>query len=190
MKLAQAAVFLALVAFAAAGCASSSVRAVHRNATPASGGCGAHCTPPNQPALDSDAGYAQKIAGEAHVYTGAVIDDAGNHVVLYLSHAPESVLAKLRAAQPGIYLIHNDAPRTLHDVMQLMKSHPWFSLKAKGIDVNQVGPTQTGYLQIGVSSSVADAQAYFDAKYGSGVIRVIHTEPATAIDDLVAKPRG
>jgi hypothetical protein len=144
--------------------------------------CDAGCTPANQPALDAAATYAETVAGAAHVYAGDRVDDAANQVVVYLVHAPESVLAELRARHPGIYVIHNDAPRTWHAVTQLQKSLDFRALKSKGIDLVSSGPTGTGYLQVGVSSSVAKAQAYFDAKYGRGVVRVEHAEPVT-LDD-------
>lgn len=135
-------------------------------------------TPANQPFLDSAASYAEKVAGNAHVFTGVVIDDAANKTIVYLDHAPASILSKLRASHPGTYVIHNDAPRTLHAVMELQRSLHWTDWKKRGIDIVQSGPTQTGYLQVGVTTNVAKAQAAFDAKYGRGVIRVIHAEPA------------
>jgi hypothetical protein len=144
--------------------------------------CDAGCTPANQSALDAAATYAETVTGASHVYAGDRVDDAANQVVVYLVHAPGSVLAELRTRHPGIYVIHNDAPRTWHAVTQLQKSLDWRALKAKGIDIVSSGPTGTGYLQVGVSSSVAKAQAFFDAKYGRGVVRVEHAEPVI-LDD-------
>jgi hypothetical protein len=143
--------------------------------------CDAGCTPANQSALDAAATYAETAAGASHVYAGDRVDDAANQVVVYLVHASASVLAELRTRHPGIYVIHNDAPRTWHAVTQLQKSLDWRALKAKGIDIVSSGPTGAGYLQVGVSSSVAKAQAYFDAKYGRGVVRVEHAEPAVPV---------
>jgi hypothetical protein len=144
--------------------------------------CDAGCTPANQPALDAAASYAEAVTGASHVYAGDRVDDAANQVVVYLVHAPESVLAELRARHPGIYVIHDDAPRTWHAVTQLQKSLDFRALEAKGIDLVSSGPTGTGYLQVGVSSSVAKAQKFFDAKYGRGVVRVEHAEPVTFDD--------
>lgn len=143
--------------------------------------CDGECTPANQPALDADAGYAERVAGAVHVFSGVAVDDDANTVIVHLVHAPESVLAELRARHPGIYVIHNDAPRSLRAVMRIAHTIDPVRLKAKGIDVVQWGPTQYGYLQVGVSSNVAAAQAFFDAKYGRGIIRVVHAEPALGL---------
>ena len=143
--------------------------------------CDGECTPANQPALDAAASYAERVAGAAHVLSGVAVDDNANTVIVNLAHAPESVLAELRARHPGIYVIHNDAPRSLHAVMSIAHEIDPGALKTKGIDVVQWGPTQDGYLQVGVSSNVAKAQTFFDAKYGKGIIRVVHAEPAHGI---------
>ena len=142
--------------------------------------CEGGCTPANQSALDAAAGYAERIAGAAHVLSGVAVDDNANTVIVHLVHAPRSVLAHLRARHPGIYVIHNAAPRSLHAVMQIAHEIDPGALKTRGIDVVQWGPTQDGYLQVGVSSKVAAAQAFFDAKYGEGIIRVVHAEPVAA----------
>jgi hypothetical protein len=138
-------------------------------------------TPGNQPALDAAASYAEKIAGAAHVFAGVVVDDPDNTVHLNLVHAPQSVIDELRARHPNTYVINNDAPRTWRAVTQLQKALKWKALAARGIDVVMSGPTQDGHLRVGVTSSVAKAQAYFDRKYGPNVIRVVHAEPAVAL---------
>jgi hypothetical protein len=143
--------------------------------------CEGECTPANQPALDAAASYAERVAGAAHVFSGVAVDDNANTVIVHLVRAPESVLAELRAHHPGIYVIRNDAPRSLHDVMKFAHELDPGALKTKGIDVVQWGPTQNGYLQVGVSSNVATAQAFFDAKYGEGVVHVVHAEPAVGL---------
>lgn len=136
------------------------------------------CTPLNQGALDAAAGDAERVAGAAHVFAGDRIDDDANTVILNLVHAPKSVLAELRTRHPGVYVIHNDAPRTWHFVTQLQQSLDWAAWKARGIHIVMMGPTGDGYLRVGVTTDVAKAQAAFDATYGPGLIRVIHAEPA------------
>ena len=140
-----------------------------------------YSTPANQPFLDAAANYAEKVAGQAHVFTGVVVDDAANRTIVYLHHAPPSILAELRARHPGTYVIHDDAPRTLHAVTRLQRSIDWKAWKARGVDIVETGPTQTGYLQVGVDSSVKKAQAAFDAAYGRGIVRVVHAEPALPV---------
>lgn len=142
-------------------------------------------TPGDQPALDMAAGHAERVAGAAHVFTGVVIDDPNDQVIVYLSHAPQSVIDKLEHGRPGTYVIHNDAPRTLHAVMEIDHKIKPAALKAQGIHVVEWGPTQTGYLRVGVTSHVAKAQAYFDAKYGRGVVRVFHGEQAVPVSDVL-----
>lgn len=139
--------------------------------------CNYGCTPANEGALDAAANYAENVAGAAHVFTGDRVDDPANKVVLYLVHAPPSVVNKLNAAHPGIYVIHNHAPRTLHTLLSLEKSFNFSVLKPEGIEVVSVGPNGNGYLQVGVTSKVALAQAKLDAIYGPNIIRVVHAEP-------------
>lgn len=126
-------------------------------------------------------GFAARIAGGRY-FAGLVEDPAHNTVRLNLVHAPRSIIERLRAAYPETYVIaSNDAPRTWAFVTHLQRSHAWFALKSKGIDVNEVGPSQDGHLRIGVSSSVAAAQAYFDRRYGPNLIRAFHAEPGSLI---------
>jgi hypothetical protein len=54
------------------------------------------------------------------------------------------------------------------------------SLKARGIDLVEWGPTEDGYLRVAVSSDVAKARAAFDAAFGPDVVRVVKGEPAIA----------
>lgn len=139
-------------------------------------------TPGDQPALDSAAGYAERVAGAAHVFAGLTVDDPTDTVHLNLVHAPRSLIAKLRAAFPRTYVIDNHAPRTWHDVTRLQKELNRKALLANhGIDMVMSAPTQNGHLRVGVRSSVAKAQVFFDRKYGTGVIRVVHAEPGVAL---------
>lgn len=134
--------------------------------------CDSGCTPANQDALDGAADDARRVAGAAHVYTGASIDDTANQVVLYLAHAPQDVIDRLNAAHPGTYVIHNDAPRTAHELAVLQNALDFNVLEPEGIRIVSVGPSVDGYLEVGVTSKVAEAQARLDAKYGPNVVRV------------------
>lgn len=134
--------------------------------------CDSGCTPANQEALDAAASYAEQVAGAAHCYAGSAVDDPANKVIVYLVHPPPSVLDALHARHPGTYVIRS-APRTLRDVVALQNSIDWSLWKLRGIDIVSTGPTETGYLQIGVTTNIAKAQAAFDEQYGRGVIRVV-----------------
>jgi hypothetical protein len=142
----------------------------HRKPTGPS--CDFGCTPANQGALDADAQAAERIATRAY-YTGVAIDGPSNNVDVYLAHAPASILDRLRATHPGVYVIHDDAPRTLRAVKKIMSSFSFDTLKSQGIKINAFGPTVDGYLQVGVGSHVAEAQAKLDAIYGRNVVHVI-----------------
>jgi hypothetical protein len=136
-------------------------------------------TPMNQPNLDAAANQARQLA--AKYYTGSIVRDAANKVDVYLVNAPQSVIDRLRALHPDIYLIHNHAPNSLAKLRAMQKALDPAALKADGIDVVQYGPTPQGYLRVGVSSDVATAQAKLDQMYGTGVIQVVHAEPASSL---------
>jgi hypothetical protein len=142
--------------------------------------CDSGCTPANQPALDGAAGYAEKVAGAAHSFTGVEVDGAANQVVVYLDHAPQSVIDRLNAAHPGIYIIHDDAPRTHATLMRLENSFNFEILEPEGIKVYSVGPSVDGYLDVGVSGKVAEAQEKLDAIYGRNVVHVFKASPVIA----------
>lgn len=145
-------------------------------------GCDSGCTPANQGALDAAAGYAQKVAGAAHRFTGVEIDDTANQVIVYLTGAPQSVIDRLNAAHPGMYVIHNEAPRTHATLMRLEHSFNFQILKPEGIKVYSVGPSVDGYLEVGVSGKVAEAQKKLDRVYGRNVVRVFKASPAIFAD--------
>ncbi len=142
--------------------------------------CDSGCTPANQSALDDAAEYARHVAGAAQFYTGASIDDAANKVVVYLTHAPQSVIDRLDAAHPGIYVIHNDAPRTAEALGVLENRFDFNVLQPEGIRIVSVGPSVDGYLDVGVTSKVAEAQRKLDAVYGPNVVRVSNGSLAIA----------
>jgi len=150
-----------------------------QNCPPHDADCDYGCTPANQNLLDAAVEAAAKLAGSAY-YAGGSVDDSANRATIFLARAPQSVITRLQARHPGIYVIHNDAPRPRSAVLRVMKKIDPARLKSQGIDVVSWGPTEDGYLQVGVSSDVAKAQAVFDAMFGPGIVRVSKGEPAIA----------
>jgi hypothetical protein len=102
-------------------------------------------------------------------------------VELWLFNAPEQVLHELEAKHPGIYLIHNDAPRPLTTLDDLRDSFDWAAWKAEGLRVWAVGPTVDGYLNVGVEDDLETAQKKLDATYGENVVRVSQQGPIFAL---------
>lgn len=137
--------------------------------------CTSWCTPRNQEFLDPAADDARSIAGAAY-YTGCIVNDPHNKDTLYLASAPQSVIDQLNAAHPGVYVIHNDAPRSRSAVLSLLDSLDLSALKSEGIDVLAWGATEDGYARIGVSGDVATAQRKFDAQYGPNVVQVYKSQ--------------
>src|SRR5215471_2672254 len=126
--------------------------------------------------LSAAAGDAKRVVGAAH-YTGCRLRQESETVELWLCDAPPQVLQELEAIRPGVYAIHNDAPHTLSELLELMHSIDLSALRSQGIEVNQIGPRNEGHLGVGVSSDVATAQAWFDAEYGDGLFRVFAAAP-------------
>jgi hypothetical protein len=73
---------------------------------------------------------------------------------------------------PGVYVIHNGAPRPQSVVLALQDTLDWQVLQPEGIRIVSTGPTKDGYLRVGVMGDVATAQARLDAPYGLDLIRV------------------
>jgi hypothetical protein len=130
--------------------------------------------------LTAAAGDARQVVAEAH-YTGLRLRQESESVELWLFNAPSPVLEELEAMHPGVYLIHNDAPRPHTAVLELMDALPVNRLKAEGIHIVQVGPTHDGYLHVAVMGDVPTAQARLDAMFGSNVARVEYGEPAIGL---------
>ena len=130
--------------------------------------------------LSPAAGDARRVAGEAH-YTGCRLRQELEAVELWMCDAPSQVLQELEASHPGIYLIHNDAPRPEAVLFDLMDALPVDRLKAEGIRVVRVGATHDGYLRVSVMGDVPTAQARLDAMFGSDVARVEYGEPVRAL---------
>ena len=81
---------------------------------------------------------------------------------------------------PGVYLLHNDGPRSKSAVFELMDAlrAELPTLRSEGIDVVGFGPTQDGYLHVRVMADVPTAQARLHEMFGSEVARVECGEPA------------
>jgi hypothetical protein len=129
-----------------------------------------------QAVLDAAADDARRIVGDAY-YTGCRVRPESETLELWSCGAPPQVLQELEAIRPGVYAIHNDAPRTLTELLELMHSIDLSALRSEGIELNRIGPRLEGHLGVGVSSDVAAAQAWFDAEYEDGLFRVFAAEP-------------
>src|SRR6478735_7435931 len=112
--------------------------------------------------LSPAAGDARRVAGEAH-YTGCRLRQELEAVELWMCDAPSQVLQELEAIHPNVYLIHNDAPRTLSELLKLMHSIDLLALRSRGIEVNRIGPDTDGYLLVSVATDIAASQAWFEA---------------------------
>lgn len=83
--------------------------------------------------------------------------------------------------RPGVFVIHNDAPRSLAAVEELRKQLPTRDeLSPEGIDLISHGPTIDGYLSVGVMGDMPAAQTRFDEIFGPGAIEVHYAEPGIA----------
>jgi hypothetical protein len=133
-----------------------------------------------QTMLGEAADDARRVVGEGH-YTGCRVRQELEKLELWLFEAPSSVLAELEAIRPGVWLIHNDAPRTEAVLFELMDALPVDRLRAEGIHVVGVGPTQDGFLHVSVMGDVPTAQARLDAMFGGNVARVEYGEPVRAL---------
>lgn len=124
-----------------------------------------------QTMLGEAADDARRVVGDAR-YTGCWVRQETETLELWLYSAPPEVLQELEEMRPGIYLIHNDAPRPLTVVSELRDSFDWAARKSEGMNVIAVGPTEDGYLRVGVLDDVEGAQTRLDAIYGRNVVRV------------------
>src|SRR5215475_5462208 len=109
-----------------------------------------------QTMLGEAAADARRVVGEAH-YTGCRVRQELEKLELWLFRAPRQILRELEAIHPGVYLIHNDAPRPRTAVDDLRDSFDWPALKAEGVNANEVGPTEDSYLRVGVLEDVEGA---------------------------------
>ncbi len=125
----------------------------------------------NQPHVSAAADDVRTVAGE--YCTGLVNHHHLGTCEVYLANAPESVLSRLRAKHPGVYVIHNDAPRSLTEIEEIIERIDVPALRDAGMSIHQIGPTQHGYVRVAVERDVPAAQAEFDAMFGPDVVRVV-----------------
>lgn len=131
--------------------------------------------------ISTTAADAEQIAGPSY-YTGCRTHRDTNTLELWLASAPAELLTELEELHPGIYVIHNDTPRSEAALFELRDALPVEQLKSEGIRVVRVGPTHDGYLHVSVTGDVPTAQARLDAMFGSNVARVEYGEPAIALE--------
>jgi len=135
-----------------------------------------------QTMLGEAAADARTVVGEAH-YTGCRVRQELEKLDLWLFDAPSQVLKELETIRPGVYLIHDDAPRpeaALFGLMDALRAD-LLTLRAEGIHVVGFGPTHDGYLHVSVMGDVPAAQARLDGMFGSNVARVEYGEPLRAL---------
>jgi hypothetical protein len=125
----------------------------------------------NQPHVSAAADDVRPVAGE--YYTGLVSHHHLGTCEVYLANAPESVLSRLRAMHPGVYVIHNDAPRSLRQIEETIERIDVPALRDAGISIHQIGPTQHGYVRVAVERDAPVAQSKLDEMFGPNVIRVV-----------------
>jgi hypothetical protein len=125
----------------------------------------------DQPHVSAAADDVRPVAGE--YYTGVVCHHHLGTCEVYLANAPESVLSRLRAMHPGVYAIHNDAPRSLSGIEEIIERIDVPALRDAGISIHQIGPTQHGYVRVAVERDVPAANAKFDEMFGPDVVRVV-----------------
>jgi hypothetical protein len=125
----------------------------------------------NQLALVADASDAQSAAGS--YYTNAALNGASSTVDLYLARAPQSLIDRLNALHPGVYVIHNDAANPRSALLHLENSIDIAALRSQGVAISSLVPTSDGYLQVGVTSDVAAATAKLNSLYDPSLFRVV-----------------
>jgi hypothetical protein len=125
----------------------------------------------NQPRVSAAADDAHPVAGD--YYTGLVNHHDRGTCEVWLANAPESVLNRLHAMHPGVYVIHNDAPRSLKEIEEIREGIDPVALKDPGMTIHGNWPTQDGYLAVSVERDAPGAQAKLDELFGPDVIRVV-----------------
>jgi hypothetical protein len=73
---------------------------------------------------------------------------------------------------PGVYVIHNDAPRSLKEIEEIRDRIDLAARKDAGISYHGNGPTPDGYLTVWVDRDAPGAQAKLDEMFGPNLIRV------------------
>lgn len=131
-----------------------------------------------QTMLGQAAADAKRVAGERY-YTGCRVRQESETLELWLSDAPPQVLQELEAIRPGVYEIHNDAAHARGELLALQKSVDGAALRSEGIKLTRFGPRNDGYIWVLVNTDPAAAQAWFDARHGTGWFRCYQPEPNT-----------
>ena len=121
--------------------------------------------------MSAAADDVRPVAGE--YFTGLVVHHHLGTCEVYLANAPESVLSRLHAMHPGVYVIHNDAPRSEREIEEIIERIDMAALRDAGISIHQIGPTQHGYVRVAVEIDAPAAQAKLDAILGPELIRVV-----------------
>jgi hypothetical protein len=91
------------------------------------------------------------VAGE--YFTGLRNDHTSGVCEVHLANAPESVLERLHAMHRGVYVNHNDAPRSLDELQVIIKQINVPALRDAGISIHQIGPTPHGYARVAVDKT-------------------------------------
>lgn len=125
----------------------------------------------DQPHVSAAARDVRPVAGE--YYTGLVVQHHLGTCEVYLAKAPESVVSRLRDMHPGVYVIHNDAPRSSREIEEVIGRIDIAALREAGIAIHQIGPTHHGYVRVAVERDVPAAQGKFDEMLGPDVVRVV-----------------
>jgi hypothetical protein len=123
----------------------------------------------NQPHVSAAADDAQPVAGE--YYTGLLNRHDLGTCEVWLAKAPKSVLERLHAMHPGVYVIHNDAPRSLNEIEEIRRRVD-AAARSAVTSYTGNGPTPDGYLHVTVERDAPGAQAKLDEMFGPDMIRV------------------
>ena len=124
----------------------------------------------NQPHVSAASDDARPIAGE--YYTGLWNHHDLGTCEVWLAGAPQSIVDRLHAMHPGIYVIHNDAPRSLREIEEIRDRVHTAAWQDPEISYHGNGPTHDGYLHVSVDADAAGAQAKLDEMFAPGLIRV------------------
>jgi hypothetical protein len=124
----------------------------------------------NQPHVSAAANDVEPVVGE--YFTGIWNHHDQGTCEVWLANAPESVLDRLQAMHPGVYVIHNDAPRSLREIEEIRGRIDAAAREDAAISYHGNGPTHDGYLRVLVDGDAPGAQAKLDEMFGPDLIRV------------------
>jgi hypothetical protein len=124
----------------------------------------------NQPHVSAAGNDVEPVVGE--YFTGIWNHHDQGTCEVWLANAPESVLGRLQAMHPGVYVIHNDAPRSLREIEEIRGRIDTAARQDAAISYHGNGPTHDGYLRVMVDRDAPGAQAKLDEMFGPDLIRV------------------